>query len=106
MGQRPAYWMIILSLLREITFDEFPVSGGEKAEGGGGGGCPKKTARVALRNIRNNLCRFQGFLHPLTIALVRADHQPGLKLETIDILPRYCCSRTAIFSSNSFSFFP
>ena len=27
--------MIILSLLREITFDEFPVSGGEKAEGGG-----------------------------------------------------------------------
>ena len=28
--------MIILSLLREITFDEFPVSGGEKAEGGGG----------------------------------------------------------------------
>ena len=34
--------MIILSLLREITFDEFPVSGGEKAEGGGGGGQKKR----------------------------------------------------------------
>ena len=66
----------------------------------------QKTARVALRNMRNNLCCFQRFLRPLTIALVRTYHQPGLKLEKIDILPRYCCSRTAIFSSNSLSFLP
>ena len=37
--------MIILSLLREITFDEFPVSGGEKAEGGEGGWLSKKKRR-------------------------------------------------------------
>ena len=37
--------MIILSLLREIIFDEFPVSGGEKAEGGGGGVVVQKKRR-------------------------------------------------------------
>ena len=37
--------MIILSLLREITFDEFPVSGGEGGGGGGGGGLSKKKRR-------------------------------------------------------------
>ena len=48
----------------------------------GGGSC-QKTARVALRNMRNNLCCFQRFLRPLTIALVRTEHQPGLKLEKL-----------------------
>ena len=68
-------------------------------------GC-KKTTRIALRNVRNKLSRFQGFLRPLTLTLVGTDHQPGSKLEEIDILHRNCCSRTAIFSSKSISVSP
>ena len=64
MGQRPAYWMIILSLLREITFDEFPVSGGEKAEGGGGGGCPKKKGESCTKKYKEQSLPFPGFSSP------------------------------------------
>ena len=56
--------MIILSLLREITFDEFPVSGGEKAEGGGGGGCPKKKGESCTKKYKEQSLPFPGFSSP------------------------------------------
>ena len=64
MGQRPAYWMIILSLLREITFDEFPVSGGEKAEGGGGGWLSKKNGESCTKKYKEQSLPFPGFSSP------------------------------------------
>ena len=45
------------------------------------GGAKKKTTRIALRNMTNKLGRFQGFLRPLALTLVRTDYQPGSKFE-------------------------
>ena len=52
---------------------------GEKVRGREGGA--KKTTRIALRNMTNKLGRFQGFLRPLALTLVRTDYQPGSKFE-------------------------
>ena len=41
----------------------------------------QKNGESCAKKYEDNLGRLQGFLRPLTIALVGTDHQPGLKLE-------------------------
>ena len=41
----------------------------------------QKNGESCAKKYEDNLGRFQGFLRPLTIALVSTDHQPGSKLE-------------------------